>query len=182
MIIPVRARSAARDAIAVSHARWCLRHADELGRNTRLWGDARVLNEGRMVIGERVRLDGSQAPLELVAAGGATLEIGERTFINFGTSIVANQHVTLGERCLIGPHCSVMDNSYHRLEPERRYESPPSDPVVIGNNVWLGIRTIVLPGVTIGDDSVVAAGSVVSHDIPPRTLAGGVPAKFIRSL
>jgi acetyltransferase-like isoleucine patch superfamily enzyme len=147
-----------------------------------MWGGARVSNHGYMVVGERVRLDGSQAALELVAGTGGTLEIGHGTFINFGTSIVASQDIKVGAHCLIGPYCSLMDNSYHRLEPERRYEVPPSAPVLIGDNVWLGIRTIVLPGVTIGNDSVVGAGSVVSHDIPPRTLAGGVPARVIRTL
>jgi len=135
-----------------------------------------------MLIGERVRLDGSQAPLELVAGPGGTLEVGERTFINFGTSIVAHQHIEIGRYCLIGPFCSLTDNSYHRLEPERRYETPPSAPILIADNVWLGIRTMVMPGVTIGADSVVGAGSVVTHDIPPRSLAAGVPARVIRSL
>jgi len=135
-----------------------------------------------MIFGERVRLDGSQAPLELVAGPGGTLEVGERTFINFGTSIVAHQHIRIGRHCLIGPFCNLTDNSYHRLEPERRYETPPSAPILIGDNVWLGIRTMVLPGVTIGADSVVGAGSVVTHDIPPRSLAAGVPARVIRSL
>jgi maltose O-acetyltransferase len=175
-------RSIARNVIAVSRARWHLRHASIVGRKTRLTGSVRVINHGSMLIGERVRLDGSQAPLELVAGTDGTLEIGEGTFINFGTSIVAHEHITIGALCLIGPFCSVMDNSYHRLEPERRYETPASDPVVIGNNVWLGIRTIVLPGVTIGDDAVIGAGSVVSRDVPPRTLAAGVPARVIRSL
>jgi maltose O-acetyltransferase len=175
-------RSVARNVIAVSRARWVLRHATALGHRTRLTGSARVVNHGRMLIGERVRLDGSQAPLEIIATSGGTLEIGERTFVNFGASIVAHEHITIGALCLIGPYCSVMDNSYHRLEPDRRYEAPPSEPVVIGDNVWLGLRTIVLPGVTIGDDAVIGAGSVVSHDVPPGVLAGGVPARVIRSL
>jgi maltose O-acetyltransferase len=76
----------------------------------------------------------------------------------------------------------LMDNAFHRLEPERRNEVPPSAPIVIGNNVWLGARTIVLPGVTIGHDSVIGAGSVVTRDVPPRTLSAGVPARPIKNL
>jgi maltose O-acetyltransferase len=76
----------------------------------------------------------------------------------------------------------IMDNNFHRLEPERRLETPPSAPVHLGENVWLGGRVIVLPGVTIGDHSVVAAGSVVTHDVPERTIVAGVPARIVRTL
>jgi acetyltransferase-like isoleucine patch superfamily enzyme len=176
-------RGTSSQALAVVRARWYLRRADEVGARTRLWGRrSRVVNAGRMVIGERVRLSGTQAPLELVAAAGGVLEIGERTFINFGTSIVANERITVGARCQIGPFCMLMDNSYHRLEPERRDETPPSAPVAIGDNVWLGARTIVLPGVTIGDDAVIGAGSVVTRDVPARTFAAGAPARVVKHL
>jgi maltose O-acetyltransferase len=76
----------------------------------------------------------------------------------------------------------MMDNDFHRLEPERRDERPPSAPIVLEENVWLGVRAIVLRGVTVGAGSVVAAGSVVSRDVPPRVLVGGVPARVIRQL
>ena len=168
--------------MAVLRARWYLRSADELGRLPRLFGRAHVVNDGRMVIGERVRLSGSRAPLELATGVDGTLEIGVGTFINFGTSIVATQHIVIGANCQIGPYCMVMDNSYHRIEPDRRNETPPSDPVIIGDNVWLGARTIVLPGVRIGDHAVIGAGSVVTQDVPSRTLAAGVPARVIRDI
>jgi maltose O-acetyltransferase len=75
-----------------------------------------------------------------------------------------------------------MDNDFHRVEPERRHEVPESLPIILGENVWLGARVVVLRGVTIGAHSVVAAGSVVTRDIPPRTLAAGVPARVVREL
>jgi maltose O-acetyltransferase len=75
-----------------------------------------------------------------------------------------------------------MDNDFHCLEPERRLERPKSRPIVIGDNVWIGARVIVLGGVTIGDDSCIGAGSLVIDDVPPRTLAAGVPARVIRDL
>lgn len=115
-------------------------------------------------------------------AKGATLSIGRSSFINHGTSIAALERVELGENATIGPHCMILDNDFHRLEPERRQELPPSRPVVLGNNVWLGARVIVLPGVTIGDNTVVAAGSVVTRDLPPGVVAAGVPAKVLRAL
>jgi maltose O-acetyltransferase len=76
----------------------------------------------------------------------------------------------------------MLDNGYHRVEPERRLERPPSQPIAIGENVWIGARVIVLPGVTIGADSCIGAGSVVTTDVPPRTLAAGVPARILRRL
>jgi maltose O-acetyltransferase len=76
----------------------------------------------------------------------------------------------------------MMDNDFHRLEPERRDEIPPSAPIVLEEGVWLGVRVIVLRGVTIGAGSVVGAGSIVVRDVPPRSLAAGAPAKVIRTL
>ena len=75
-----------------------------------------------------------------------------------------------------------MDNDFHRIEPERRLERPESRPITIDDNVWIGARVIVLAGVTIGADSCIGAGSVVIDDIPPRSLAVGVPARVIREL
>jgi maltose O-acetyltransferase len=121
------------------------------------------------------------ATLELVADGGR-LEIGARTFVNYGCSIAATQLVRIGQDCKIGKHSILIDNNFHCVEPERRNERPPSAPVILENNVWLGARVIVLPGVTIGADSVVGAGSVVTRSLPPRSLAVGLPARVVRQL
>jgi maltose O-acetyltransferase len=135
-----------------------------------------------MIVGQRVQLVSTPVRLELVAMKGGTLEIGERTLVNYGGSICATESVRIGANCLIGTHAIIMDNDFHRIEPERRYEWPASRPIVIEDNVWLGARVIVLPGVTIGAGSCIAAGSVVNADIPPRSVAAGVPARVIRSL
>ncbi|MGE3325818.1 MAG: DapH/DapD/GlmU-related protein, partial [Acidimicrobiia bacterium] len=110
------------------------------------------------------------------------LEVGERTLLNYGTSITAASTVTIGARCLIGTLVTIMDNDFHRLEPDRRLERPDSRPISIGENVWLGTRVIVLGGVTIGAGSAIGAGSIVTKDIPPMSLAVGTPARVIRSL
>jgi acetyltransferase-like isoleucine patch superfamily enzyme len=141
-----------------------------------------VANHGTMRIGARVRLVSTVATLELIVGSGGTMEIGESVFINYGCSIGATMLVRIGARSSLGPHVMIMDNDFHQLDPERRNEVPPSAPVVLGENVWLGARVIVLRGVTIGDGSVIGAGSVVAKDVPPRTVAGGIPAKVIRSL
>lgn len=141
-----------------------------------------MVARGELRIGDRVQLVGTLAPLELVAESGARLEIGERSLVNFGTQLVALERVTIGPRCLIGTHCLITDSSFHDVDPDRRLDPPTARPITIGENVWLGARVIVLPGVTIGDHSVIGAGSVVTRDIPPRSLAAGVPARVVREL
>jgi acetyltransferase-like isoleucine patch superfamily enzyme len=163
-------------------ARWRLRQATHLGKKVRLWGNPSIQNWGEMIVGDRVRLVSTVARLELVAAPGGRLEIGEGTFINYGCSIAASQSIYIGPNCSIGTYAVIMDNDYHRLEPEHRYERPESSPIILEENVWLGARVIVLRGVTIGAGSAIGAGSVVTRDIPPRSLAVGVPAKVIRHL
>lgn len=167
---------------AVIRAWWYLRCATSLGKGVRVWGRVSARNYGgEMKIGNRVRLISTITKTELVAANGI-LEIGDGTFINYGCSIAANKLVRIGENCNIGTYAIIMDNDFHRLEPERRHEHPESAPIILENNVWLGARAIVLKGVTIGEGSVIGAGSVVTRDIPPRCLAAGVPAKILREL
>jgi acetyltransferase-like isoleucine patch superfamily enzyme len=169
------------DGRAVLRARWYLRHANQIGERVRVWGKPSIRNDGSLVIGSRVRLVSTIATLELVADGGM-LEISDRTFINYGCSIAATELVRIGASCTIGTHVIIMDNDYHRLEPERRNERPDSAPIILEDNVWLGARVIILKGVKIGYVSVIGAGSVVNKNIPPRSLAAGMPAKIIRSL
>ncbi|MGQ9529396.1 acyltransferase [Chloroflexus sp.] len=171
----------ASDILAVLRARWYLRSAT-LGPRVRLWGRPAISNHGQLIIGERARLVSTIVPLELAVAHGARLEIGQGAFINYGCSIAATELVRIGPRCNIGTYAMIMDNDFHRLEPERRQERPPSAPIILEENVWLGGRVTVLSGVTIGTGSVVGAGSVVTKSIPPRSLAAGVPARVIRQL
>jgi len=170
------------DVAAVLRARWYLRHANAIGARVRLRGRPAVTARGHLVIGDRVQLVSTVAKLELVVEEGATLEIGERSLINFGCSIVALDRVTIGARSLIGPHCMIMDTGFHDIDPDRRLQPPTAQPITIGENVWLGARVIVMPGVTIGDDSVVGVGSVVTHDVPPRSVAVGAPARVVKNL
>jgi acetyltransferase-like isoleucine patch superfamily enzyme len=174
-------RETVGDAVAVARARWHLRHVD-LGARVRLRGRPVVVARGQLVIGDRVQLVSTVARLELVAERHGTLRIGERSLVNFGCSIVALERVTIGARCLIGPHCMIMDTGFHRIEPDRRLDPAETAPITLGDNVWLGARVMVSPGVTIGDDSVIGMGSVVTHDVPPRTVAVGVPARVVRTL
>ena len=160
------------------NARWHLRHANRTGGRITLRGRPRIVNEGTLSLGDRVRLDSTQAKLELAAIDGGHLEIGDNVFINFGTSIVAASHVTIGNDSLIGTHVTVMDTDFHRVE-DKAWDTS-GRPITIGQRVWLGNRSIILKGVSIGDDSVVAAGAVVTRDVPPRTVVAGNPARVVR--
>jgi acetyltransferase-like isoleucine patch superfamily enzyme len=167
---------------AVLRARWRFRKATYVGPRVRLWGCPVVRNDGKMIIGNHARLVSTVVPLELFAGAEGALEIGEGSFINYGCSIAATRLVRIGARCMIGTYAIMIDNDFHRVEPERRMETPPSAPIILEDNVWLGARVTVLSGVTIGSGSVIGAGSVVTKNIPSRSLAAGVPARVIRSL
>jgi acetyltransferase-like isoleucine patch superfamily enzyme len=161
-----------------ANAYWQLRHADHLGRRITLRGRAKIVNRGTITLGDRVRLDSTLARLELVTIDGGRLEIGSNVFINFGSSIVAGTEVKIGNDCLIGAHVTVMDTDFHRVE-DKAWDTT-GQPVVIQDRVWLGNRSIVLKGVRIGHDAVVAAGAVVTKDVPPRTVVAGNPARVVR--
>jgi maltose O-acetyltransferase len=170
------------DAGAVLRARYYLRAARTMGPHVRLWGVPAVKVEGTLLLGDRVRLASTISTLELSVGPAGTLEIGDRVLINHGCSIGATKLVRIGERCNIGSQAILIDNAFHELDPARRDEQPEPQPVILEPNVWLAARVIVLPGVTIGRNSVVGAGSVVTRDIPADVLAAGIPAKVIRPL
>ncbi|KAA9394869.1 sugar O-acetyltransferase [Kocuria coralli] len=111
---------------------------------------------------------------------GKNIRLGERVFINSGCRFQDQGGITIGDDALVG-HNVVIATLNHDLDPELRASTVPA-PVVIGHSVWIGANATVLPGVTIGDGAVVAAGAVVTKDVPARTVVGGVPARVIKNL
>lgn len=116
---------------------------------------------------------------------GAEIIIGDNTRIH-GSCIHAYEKISIGKNCLIAANCQIIDGSGHELSfpnvENRINTTGDSKPVIIEDNVWLGTGVIVLPGVTIGEGSVVAAGSVVHKDIPPMVVAGGNPVAVIKEM
>lgn len=113
---------------------------------------------------------------------GSSIEIGENTRIH-GSCIHASRKITIGRRCLIAANCNIIDSNGHKVllgNPSMRYKSidEPRE-VVIGDDVWIGMNSIILPGVTIGAGAIVAANSVVHKDIPPSVIVRGNPAEII---
>lgn len=103
---------------------------------------------------------------------GAHLEIGNNTYIN-GTSIDCSHHISIGSDCAIADGVHIMDNSWHSPSDKKQK-------IIIGNNVWIATGAMILPGVKIGDGAVVAAGAVVTKEVPPRCMVAGVPAKVVK--
>ena len=161
-------------------ARWQLRDCTQVGPWTRVIGRVTVANHGTMIVGERVQIFGHHARSVFTTFAGGRLIIGDRAFINYGVDVAATGLVSIGADCLIGTHVSIIDNAFHGLMD--RHEVPAPQPVIIGENVWIGNRAIILPGVTIGEGAVVGTGSVVTRDVPARTVVAGNPARVIREL
>jgi acetyltransferase-like isoleucine patch superfamily enzyme len=111
---------------------------------------------------------------------GKNITLGKRIFINSGCKFQDQGGVVIGDDCLIG-HNVVIATLNHDLAPSRRADMHPA-PVVIGRNVWIGSNATILPGVTIGDDAVVAAAAVVTKDVPEKSVVVGSPARVVRSL
>ena len=107
--------------------------------------------------------------------------IAASTYINRNTFLDASLSLTIGKECAIGPNCYITDHDHGTtLDLPPLEQSLISQPTCIGDRVWLGANVIVLKGVTIGDDAIIGAGSVVTKDIPERAIAVGVPAKVIK--
>jgi maltose O-acetyltransferase len=113
---------------------------------------------------------------------GYQTTIGARTFVNWGLVSLDVARVTIGDDVQIGPNVQLL-TATHPVEPgPRRDKWEGAEPIVIGDNVWLGGGVIVCPGVTIGADTVVGAGSVVTRDLPAGVVAVGSPARVIRQV
>lgn len=141
-------------------------------------------NPERVLIGDGAALDRGVVLLVAVETGeAAAIEIGNRCYINRHTIIDASESIRIGSDCMIGPFCYVTDHD-HLAHPG----NPPSAgrlvsaPTVIGSRCWLGAHVTILKGVTIGDNTVVGAGSVVTESLPPRVIAVGSPARVLRAV
>jgi len=113
---------------------------------------------------------------------GSNIHIGARTFVNNGLTTADVAEIRIGDDCQIGPHVQLLTPT-HPIDPQQRLDKlEAAEPITIGDNVWLGGGVIVCPGVSIGRDSVVGAGSVVTRDVPAGVVAVGNPARVIRTI
>ena len=111
---------------------------------------------------------------------GKHIKIGKNVFINFDCTFLALGGITIEDDVLIGPKVSLITEN-HPLNPQHR-KGLMGKPIHIKRNAWIGANATILPGVTVGENAVVAAGAVVSKDVPDNAIVGGVPAKFIKNI
>jgi maltose O-acetyltransferase len=129
--------------------------------------------DAEVVVGEGSWLRTELGPVHLIAFEGARMVLGPETFLN-GCHLSCKRELRAGRRTWIGPGSRVFDSDQHDFDADR---SEITQPVTIGDCVWIAADVTVLRGVTIGEHSVIGTRSLVTHDIPPHTLAFGQPAK-----
>ena len=134
----------------------------------------KLLNKGRLETEVCILWSG----VRLEVGRGAHLSIGKGTYLNRNTLVVCHDRISIGRNCAISWDVVITDWDEHHRPGIPGLPSP----VTIGDDVWIGCRAIILKGVRVGDGAVVAAGAVVTHDVPAYMLVAGVPARIIRSL
>ena len=112
---------------------------------------------------------------------GLNITVGRAVFIGYECAFTGHAAINIADQVMIAHKVNLV-TAGHPVQPEKRRAYITAEPITIETNVWIGAAATVLPGVTIGADAVVAAGAVVTHDVPPATLVGGVPARVIREL
>lgn len=147
-----------------------------------------VKNIGQIIIGNNVSLksfpDGEPYRTGLQThCEDAVIRIGDNCNLN-GTMIHCRTKVTIGRFCMFGPGTKIVDNDSHRISIDviERRKTPNSAPIIIGDNVWVGMNALILKGVEIGENAIVAAYSVVTKNVPENTLVAGNPAKILKTL
>ena len=112
---------------------------------------------------------------------GLNITVGRAVFIGYECAFTGHAAINIADQVMIAHKVNLV-TAGHPVEPDKRRSYITAEPITIETNVWIGAAATILPGVTIGTDSVVAAGAVVTHDVPRATLVAGVPAKVIRNL
>ncbi|MES2057428.1 MAG: sugar O-acetyltransferase [Pseudomonadota bacterium] len=113
--------------------------------------------------------------------GGENIRVGRNVFINQNCTMYDLGGIDIADDVMIGPNVSII-TSGHPIEPSQRRAAVIAKPIVIERNVWIAAGAMIIGGVTVGENSVVAAGSVVTRDVPANSLVGGNPARVIRSI
>ncbi len=182
----------------ISSKLWCIyysRKQVQIGRNVKFYNKAFVNIHwaARLVIADNVTINSRNEGYHvsmysrckiMADRPHALIEIGENTRFH-GSCIHAYERISIGKNCLIAANCQIMDGNGHDIsfeDPSNRINTRGwCKPVVIEDNVWLATGVVVLPGVTIGQGSVITANSVVHKDIPPMVVAGGNPIRVIKA-
>lgn len=161
-------------------SRWHLRKINSIGRITTTNGRPKIVNKGNIIIGDDCRIWSNVSRTKIFVDYNANLEIGNNTRI-IGAHISVSSDVKIGNNVQIAPNSVIIDNDYHTVDDHFANQGNIA-PITIKDDVWITMNCIIMKGVTIGKGAVVAAGAVVTKDVPEFTLVGGVPAKFIKNI
>lgn len=112
---------------------------------------------------------------------GYNIFVGDNFYAGHNCTILDMAEVRIGHNCMIGPNVGIY-TAGHNIEPKDRNKSGYAIPITIGNDVWIGGSVVILPGITIGDNSIVAAGSVVTKDVPANSVVAGNPARILKNI
>ena len=156
-------------------ARWSLRRTSSVGSRAVVLGRPTV-DATDLVVGTDFKIWSGHR--KTLISGWGPIRIGDRVFVNCGTVLISVRGITVGDDVALANEVYVMDSNSHGVEGRPHVEAP----VTIGDGTWVGARAMILPGVTIGKRVVVAAGSVVTRDVPDDVLVAGNPARVVRSL
>jgi acetyltransferase-like isoleucine patch superfamily enzyme len=156
-------------------ARWSLRKVSKVGRRAHVLGSPTV-DATDLEVGDDFKVWSGHR--QTLISGWGRIRIGDRVFVNCGTVLLSVHEIVIGDDVALANEVYVMDSNSHGVEGGPTVEAP----VRIGDGTWVGARAMVLPGVTIGKRVVVAAGSVVTRDVPDDVLVAGNPARVVRSL
>jgi acetyltransferase-like isoleucine patch superfamily enzyme len=159
-----------------------------VGRRLVLEGASpQIFGAGHIELGDDVHI-GAPCTWDLAysVSGQPRLIVGNRVSINYRNMMSIATSITIGDHTMIAGGVSLFDNISHPISPARRLAHEPitaadTAPIVIGKNCWIGLNSIILRGVTIGDNSIVAAGSVVTKSVPPNTIVAGNPAVPVKT-
>jgi acetyltransferase-like isoleucine patch superfamily enzyme len=154
-----------------------------IGKNFKVIRKLSIKGPGKVLIGDNVVIDGTTHTVTpWTYDKSATIIIRNNVFLN-GTRFGCAKSIEIGDNCIIGDS-RILDTDFHSILPDKRNDPNYilSEPMKIGNNVWIGLGCVILPGVSIGDNSTISALSVVYKDVPKYSCYGGNPARLIKEI
>ena len=160
-------------------ARFYLHRCTRIGKMVSVNGRPTIENLGVMVLSDEVRVWSAVVRVQLYTGVKGRLTVGRNSRLN-GVHIDARERIDIGANVRIAPYSIILDSDFHDIKDH--FSEGPSAPVIIEDDVWIATRCTILKGVTIGRGAVVAAGAVVTKDVPPYTIVAGVPAKVIKRI
>jgi acetyltransferase-like isoleucine patch superfamily enzyme len=158
-----------------ANARWHLRHCTSVGVQATVLGNPRV-DATDMTVGDHFQIWSGHR--QTLITGWGRVRVGDRVFVNSGAVVFSAIEVVIGNDVAIANEAYLMDSDSHGVEGRPVKEAP----IRIGEGSWIGARAMILPGVTIGSRCLIAAGAIVSREVPDDTLVAGNPAQVVRKL